>query len=380
MRIGKATGPESAHVHSPVPGIVAEVREIYLAGGRKSVAVVIDLAGEFDRLGKEVVTHEWRRLPVSRLLEDVTDRGVVGMGGLGTPAGFKLRQRKGHRWRALIVNGAESEPYRTSDHRLMVEHPNEVLEGIEIAAAILSPDQVTIGIEANKSDAVSAISRAVKHRELPFRVAKLSVRYPQGEERQMVRALTDSDFPPDRSPETVGIMVCNVATLYAIYEAVALHKPLVERVVTVAGGAIRKPQNLKVRIGTPVGRLLEECGGFSQTPAKIVCGGPMTGQAVYDPETPVIKTTGCVLALTRGEVHDAKTTACIQCGRCIRACPVGIEPVTLYKLIDHGRIDEASAEGLFECCECAACSYTCPSRIPLVEGLKVGKKLVRESA
>lgn len=380
MRIGKAQGTESAHVHAPVPGTVAEIREIFLAGGRTSEAVVIDLAGEFDRLGKEAVRHEWRRLPVSRLLEDIAERGVVGMGGFGIPTSHKYRRRRGVTWKTLIVNGAESDPYRSSDHRVMVEYADELLEGIEIAEAILSPEQVIIGVEANKADAISALSRAIRRRGPAYRVVRMSVRYPQGDERQIVRTLTDSDYDAGLTPESIGVMVSNVSTLYAVYEAVVLHKPLIERVVTVGGGALRRSANLKVRIGTPVGRLLEECGGFSENPAKIVCGGPLTGHAVYDPETPVTKGMGCVLALTAREVRNAPTTACIQCGRCVRACPVALEPVRLYKLIDHGKHAEAAAEGLFECCECGACSYICPSRIPLVQGLTVGKGLVRETA
>lgn len=379
MRIGKAPNRQGAHVHSPVPGTVVDVREIFLAGGRKSDAVVIDLEGEFDRLGKEMVTHEWRRLPVSRLLEEIAERGVVGMGGFGIPTAHKYRQRKGHRWRALIVNGAESEPYRSSDHRVMVEYAAQVVEGIEIAAAILSPEEVIVGIEANKTDASHALSTEIRRRELPYRVVRMAVKYPQGDERQMVRTLTDIDYPFGEAPESAGIMVSNVATLFAVYEAVVLHKPVVERVVTVGGGALARPANLKVRIGTPIGQLLEDCGGFTEQPAKIVCGGALTGHTVFEPETPITKGVGCVLALTKREIRGASTTSCIQCGKCIRACPVGLEPVRLYKLIDHSRHGEAAAEGLYECCECGACSYICPSRIPLVQGIKVGKSAARES-
>lgn len=378
MLIGRAQGMVSANVHSPVPGTVSEITSIYLPNGTRTDAIVIELEGEFKRLGKEPSRRDWSGLDGKAILGLIRKHGIVGMGGATFPTHVKFSLPKGKRCEYLIMNGTECEPYLSADHRLMVERPDQVLEGLRIVEHLLGPDHVVIGIEVNKPDALSAMQRAVKAAGLSYRVAPLKIKYPQGDEKQLIKAICGREVPSGGLPLDIGCMVSNAGSLHAIYEAVVFDKPLIDRLVTVGGGAIARPANLKVRIGTPIGELIDECGGFTRIPAKIVAGGPMMGQTIYDLDTPVTKGTSGILALTEREVRPALRTACIQCGRCVDACPIGLQPTRLFKLIDHFEQEQAVAEGLMDCRECGCCGYICPARIPLVQGMRVGKRMARQ--
>ncbi len=377
MLIGRAAGPFSANVHASVPGKVADLREVFLPNGVRSRAVAVAFEGEFDRSGKTSESSEWRNLSREELLQRIREQGIVGMGGATFPTPIKLNIREGSRVEIFVANGVECEPFLSADHRLMLEKTEEVLTGTEIVARILSPDRVAIGVEMNKPDAVEAVEEAVRRRGLPWEVVPLAVKYPQGDEKQLLKAITGREVPSGGLPLDIGAVVDNVGTLYAIYEAVALAKPLIERVVTVSG-AVVSPANLKARIGTPVRELLEECGGFSEPPVKIVAGGPMMGFSVADLDVPVTKGLSGVIALSRRMVSRAPETPCIGCGRCVAHCPLGLSPTVIYKWIDHQEYDEALAAGLMDCKECGCCSYVCPARIPLVQGMKLGKMMSRK--
>ncbi len=377
MLIGKASGFVSANVHSPIPGTVSELREVALPNGVRTTAVVIALEGEFDRLGKTPEPRDYSSLSPKQLLSAIQEAGIVGMGGATFPTHVKYTLPKGATADYLILNGTECEPYLSSDHRLMLEVSDGVLHGLAIVRKVLSAERVAVGIEENKPDAIKKMRGRIKAMGLPFAVVPLRIKYPQGDEKQLIKAITGREVPSGGLPIDIGTVVSNAGTLNAIYEAVAFGKPLIERIVTVTGGAIKNPGNLKARIGTPFGELIEECGGFSRMPEKIIAGGPMMGLAVYDLDTPVTKGTSGILALTPEEVNKGTQTACIQCGRCVRACPIGLEPTTLYKLIDHESYAEALSEGLMDCRECGCCGYICPAHIPLVQGLKVGKMMAR---
>ncbi len=371
-RIGRAIGDLCAHVHSPIPGLVREIRPVTLPDGVISTAAVIDLAGSFDRLGKVLARHEWKTLRPGTLLRLIEDAGVVGMSGVSQPTHTAIDARAAASCRWLIVNGAESEPYVCADHRLMVEHPAEIFEGLQIVERLLAPDRVTVGIGADKRDAM----RRMRAHDADGRrrdYVRLSVKYPQGDERQLIRAVTGLEVPSDGHAIDVGCVTVSAATLYAIWEAVVTRKPLYERVVTVAGNGVARPGNIKVRIGTPIGGLLAECGGVTDPVARIVIGGPLRGYATTDLTTPVLKYTTAVLVLTATEVNAAPTAGCIRCGRCAEACPMGLDPARLYKLVAHGRSGDAVDHGLYDCTECGGCGYVCPSRIPLVDGLRDGK-------
>lgn len=373
MVIGRGRAPGSANVHSPIPGIVRDVRTITLPGGVSTEAVIIDLEGEFDRLGKRQTRREWGSLEPGTLVRLVRDAGVVGMGGDGYATHQKLVAASGRSCDYLIVNGCESEPYLSADHRIMVEQPAAVVEGACIAAAVVQPRRVVIGVEANKRDAAAALGREIRSSGLSYRVVILDAKYPQGDEKQLIRAISGREVPSGGEPSDVGCVVLGCATALAIRDAVVFRAPVLERIVTVCGGAVARPANLKVRIGTPIGRLLAECGGLRRPAAAVVVGGPLQGHAATDLGTPVTKTTCGVLALTDREVRHAPTSDCIRCGRCVEACPMGLEPTRLFKLIDHHEYGEAVRQGLLDCTECGSCGYVCPARIPLVTAFRVGK-------
>jgi electron transport complex protein RnfC len=358
-----------------VPGTVKEIRRIHLPNGVQTDAVCIELSGEFDRLGKEQETFEWENLSAKDLLDSLSQMGIVGMGGATFPAHVKFSPPKGSTVEFFVLNGVECEPYLCADHRLMLEKTREIFEGLRIVRKILQPEQVLFAIEANKPDAIAAVSEYAEQNAPDVKVVPLSVKYPQGDEKQVLKSLIGREVPSGGLPIDIGAVVSNVGTVNAIYEAICLKKPLIERTVTVSGGAIKNPGNYKVRIGTPVSQLLEECGGFSKTPEKIVMGGPMMGFTVLDLDTPVTKGTSGILALTGKEIRSAKETPCIGCGGCVSACPIGLNPTRLYKLIDHLEYDRAVEEGLMDCKECGCCGFTCPAHITLVQGMRLGKRI-----
>ncbi|MFP4483878.1 MAG: electron transport complex subunit RsxC [Spirochaetaceae bacterium] len=378
MLIGKANGFVSANVHAPVPGTVSDVRTIILPNGAQSEAVVIELAGEFDRLGKSSEPREWEDLSPKELIGILQEKGIVGMGGATFPTHVKYSVPKGKTAEYLIANGTECEPYLSADHRVMLEMTDGVLEGLRIGSRILGVKSVLIGIEDNKPDAIERFRSRIRARGLDFTVVPLEERYPQGGEKQLIETITGREVPSGGLPIDIGVIVSNTGTLHAMYEAVVYDKPLIDRVVTVSGGAVRRPANYKARIGTTIGELLEESGGFTEVPSKIVSGGPMTGQAVYDLDTPITKGTSGILALTAREVNEAPQTPCINCGRCVRSCPAGLIPTLLYKLIEHEDYKEAVTLGINDCIECGACGYICPAHIPLVQGIRTGKRIARK--
>ncbi len=378
MRIGEASGAFSANVHSSIPGVVREVGSAFLPSGLAGPAVTVDLEGFFDHSGRGAArpvgpAGEWEGMPVPELIRRVWDRGIVGLGGVAFPTVLKLTGRKGSRVETFVVNGVECEPFLTADHRLMLEKTDEILKGVAIVRALLSPRRVLAAVAADRPDAIERLASRAPALGLDLEVVPVEPRYPQGDERLLLQALTGREIPSGGGPLDVGAVVANVGTLFAIYEAVMLDKPLIERVVTVSGSIVRRPANLKVRLGTPVRELIEECGGFSEPPVRLIAGGPMMGFALMDLDAPITKGTAGVIALSRREVPRGAQTPCIGCGRCVSSCPQRLRPTILYKWVDHGEYELAEREGLADCTECGCCGYVCPARIPLVQGLKLGR-------
>lgn len=369
--IGEAGGFVSAAVHSPIPGTVKEIKEIFLPSGVKTSAAVIELDGEFTRLGKSGKKVDWKKLSREEILDKIQQHGVVGQGGATFPTHVKFSIPKGKKCEIFIVNGAECEPYLSADHRLMLEQAEEIIEGIRIIKKLLNPERVIIGIENNKPDAIKILSELGAEENVE--VMPLKVRYPQGAEKNLIEAAVGREVPSGKLPIEVGAIIANVGTMVSVSQAVSDDKPVIERVVTVSGGAVREPGNIRAKIGTSVRDLIEECGGFKEEPVKLVSGGPMMGFAFSDLDTPVTKGTSGILALTAKEVLDAAETACISCGRCVAACPMGLIPTQMYKNIDHERLDEAAELGLDDCVLCGSCAYSCPAHIPLVSSFRAAK-------
>lgn len=378
MLIGKSTGFISANIHSPVPGVVKKIDSVILPTGISSTAVVIELQGEFNRLGKKHDQQKWEQYDKDYLVKKVLEMGVVGMGGATFPTHVKLTVPRQKKVEYFLVNGVECEPYLTADYRVMLERTAEILEGIRIVQKILNQHKTYIGIEINKPDAIELMAKAAGESDLDVEVVPLKMKYPQGDEKQLLMATIGKEVPSGGLPLDIGAVVSNVGTIVAIYDAVVWNKPLIERIVTVSGGAIAHPGNFKVRLGTSVGSLIEEAGGFFKKPKKIVMGGPMMGFALCDLETPVMKGTSGILALTARESKQAAETPCLQCGRCINVCPMGLVPTRLYKNIEHGEYETASEMGLMDCKECGCCGYICPAQIPLVQGMKWGKRMLKK--
>ncbi|MEW6665160.1 MAG: electron transport complex subunit RsxC [Thermodesulfobacteriota bacterium] len=319
---------------------------------------------------------EWQGLPAKELLGRVKKAGIVGIGGAGFPTHVKLGPPPEAKVDTLIVNGAECEPYLTTDHRLMVEHPAEIVEGARIVLSILGIRECRIGVEANKPDAVESLRKALNDNpndRYRIRVDTLKVKYPQGSEKQLIQSVTGRCVPGFGLPFDVGVVVQNVGTIKAIYDAVVLEKPLFEKVVTFSGRGIKRPANLRLRIGTRLKDIVEYLGGTTPGLSRIVMGGPMMGFAVSTLDMPVTKTTSGVLFLTEEEIDTQPHGQCIRCGWCLDACPMGLSPNEIGVYVEAGRPEETSPFGVFECFECGCCAYVCPAKRPLVQFIRLAK-------
>lgn len=373
--LAKSSGFISANIHSPCSGEVKEFTDIFLPHGGRAKAVVIESDGSDAPEYPE--NDGWKSMDARAIADLIAAKGIVGMGGATFPAHVKFSLPKGYSAEYLVINGVECEPYLTADHRLMLENTAQIFKGLEILYKVLEPKEIRIGIEKNKPDAIKRMQEFAAGASIPVKVYPLKVKYPQGDEKQLLKAVIDREVPSGALPLEVGAVVANVGTVNAVYEAVACGKPLYERNITVSGAGIRKPVNLKARVGTPIRMLIEAAGGSLDETVKLVVGGPMMGFAIFDPETPVTKGTSGILALTEKELRSGRQTNCISCGRCIAACPMGLNPTRIFKFLDHQEYDEALAAGLMDCKECGCCGYSCPAHIPLVQGMKGGKYELR---
>lgn len=372
--IGSASSYVSADVHSPADGVVTDIRKVRVASGAVADAIVIKCDEEQSDPFTE--SYDWRSESSEELLKLIRSMGIVGMGGATFPTDVKLTVPMGKKVDALVINGVECEPYLTSDYRLMLERPDEMLEGVMAAAKILSPDRIIIGIEANKLDAAELLEQKIASNGYPITVQRLQMKYPQGDEKQLLKATIGKEVPSGKLPLDVGAVVCNASTAYAIYEAVRFHKPLFERICTISGESVNNPKNVIAPIGTKFSDLIAYAGGAKDDLVSLIGGGPMMGFAVADPDTPMVKGSGGVLMLPK--MIDDVSFPCVLCGKCVQHCPMGLQPNKMFRNIKYGNYQAAMDLGLMDCKECGCCAYTCPSHLPLVQGFKLGKKLGRK--
>jgi electron transport complex protein RnfC len=323
-------------------------------------------------VSSEAIPCDPFKLDPEEIATRVAAAGIVGMGGATFPSAVKLNLRTRYTLKTLVINGAECEPYLTCDDRLMQEHTAEVIDGIRIMAHALGVEKIIIGIENNKPDAQLAMeTEALNYPEVS--IARLPTRYPMGSEKHLVQTLTGLETPARGLTADIGVVVHNVATALAVHDALRHGRPLLSRVVTVSGGAVREPKNLRVLIGTPVDDLLSYCGGFTSTPARLISGGPMMGQILPSTRVPVVKGSNGVLALTGKEMASDTPMPCIRCASCVRACPCGLVPLEMANFARAGDLEGSVGFGLMDCIACGSCAYVCPSNIPLVQYFNYAK-------
>jgi Na+-translocating ferredoxin:NAD+ oxidoreductase subunit C len=375
--LAKADAFICANVHSSVSGVVEKIEESIDTSGYRKSTIVINVEGDeweptINR-SKEVIREI--SMTEKEIVERIKNMGVVGLGGATFPTHVKYMVPDGKKAKYLIINAVECEPYLTADHVVMLERAEETMIGIQIMMKALSAEKALIGIENNKPDAIAHMTK-VAEKYMNIEVCALKVKYPQGAEKQLIKALTGREVPSGKLPIEVGCVVNNVGTALATYEAVQKNKPLVERVVTVTGKSVKNPCNLMVRIGTPSSALIEKAGGLPEDTGKVISGGPMMGKALNTLEVPVVKGTSGILIMNQKEAKRCESQSCIRCGKCVSVCPMGLEPYILQLLSEVRNFDEAEQYHIMDCIECGSCQYVCPSNRALLDYVRVGKSKV----
>lgn len=372
--IGEANGNFSANIHSSVAGIVKEVIDIQTASGKDAKAIVIKTEGfdqefNFDQRDPSGFSKE-------EIVQIIKDNGIVGMGGAAFPGHIKYSPTKPVD--TVIINGAECEPYITCDDFVLKNRPEDIINGLELLVKAVDAQKGIIAIEDNKPEAIKNIKEALaKKNASHLEVATLITKYPQGDEKRIIDAVLHRQVPSGGLPLDVGVIVSNVSSTLAVFEACYYNKPLFERYMTVSGHGVKEPHNMKVRLGTPFNFLIEQCGGVTQDYGKIINGGPMMGIAQPRIDAPVEKATNSILILTEEESKPPVINPCIRCSKCVGACPVGLLPLLIHKFSLREEFEKAQAYNIMDCIECGSCSYICPSKRPLVEAIRFGKRQIR---
>ena len=364
-------------VHASVSGTVVAIEPRPHTSGRLVNAIVIDNDFQDTTIEASGSDAPAEQLDADEILHAIREAGIVGMGGAAFPGNVKALSAMGH-VDTLIANACECEPYITADDSLLRTNPEQVLEGMMILRHVLKPERVVLAVEDNKAEAIEKLRGLLK--DYPgVELAVLPTRYPQGSEKQLIQSLTRREVPPGQLPTAVGCAVFNVSTYAAIYRAVRLGMPLIQRIVTISGEAIAQPQNFIVRIGTPFRDLVEAAGGLHDTTERVISGGPMMGIAQSDLSVPVIKATNSILCLLKDVNGAAENPVCLRCGKCVSVCPMRLQPLYMYRFTNAGKVEELKRLNILDCMECGCCAFTCPGKLPLVERFRAGKQLVREA-
>ena len=373
--IGSTDSFVSAPVHASLSGTVTAIEPRPFITGQMVESIVIAVDKEQDKL--ELANNDLDKVTKEDIVKAVKEAGIVGMGGAAFPTAVKLSPPPDKQIDALIINGCECEPYLTCDHRIMLEKPEELLQGTNLLMKALGVDKAYICIEDNKDDAIEAVRQ--KNDNPNIVLLRMPTKYPQGSEKHLVKAALDREIPSGGLPFDVGTIIQNVGTCVAIYEAVKYNKPLIERVVAVTGQNIADPQNLMVRIGTPLSHLINECGGIVEEPAKVIVGGPMTGRAQDTLDVPVVKgTTGVVVLPPEMALEDMDYCDCVRCCKCVERCPMLLYPNQISIYCEAYMVKEADQWNTMDCIECGICSYVCPSKRPITMLVQRTKPLIRD--
>ena len=377
--IGEAQAFMCANVHSPVSGTVAKVEPCKDAFGLAKPAVYINVEGDewMETIDRTPDIKRECTLEPKQIVDKLKEMGIVGLGGATFPAHIKYNVPEGKKAEYLIINAAECEPYLTSDYRVMMEHAEEVCIGVSILRKALGVPNAYIGIESNKPLAIAKMQEMAKQFE-GIIVEPLKVKYPQGAEKQLINAVTGRKVPSGKLPIDVGCVVSNLGTAFAVYEAIQKNKPLIENILTVTGKKLPSQHNYIVRIGTTYNDIIKHSiGELPATTGKVISGGTMMGKAVVNLDAPTVKGNSSVLVMDENEARRNPETACIRCGKCMHACPMGLEPYLFSALVRNGRIEEAKAHNILDCIECGCCFFSCPANKPLTDEIRLGKNKVR---
>lgn len=379
--LAEAGGFVSAPIYSSVSGTVAKIDEEFDATDYRKPVIIVNVEGDeweenIDRGDKLETLADHPELTPEEIVSRVQAAGVTGMGGAGFPTHVKLCPPPTAKAECIIVNAVECEPYITSDYRLMMEHPDEIIAGLELLMKAAKVERGYIGIEENKPEAIKLLTEKTAN-DSRIEVIPLAQKYPQGGEKQLVDAVIHRQVPaPPAIPVNVGAIVQNVGTTFAVYEAVMKRKPLIERYTTVTGKQIKRPGNFLVRIGTPFFQLIEACGGMPEGNNKVLAGGPMMGKAVISLNTPVCKGTNSITVISGDEAHRKKVQPCIRCAKCVSVCPMGLAPYLIATLSAFKEYERAESEDIVSCIACGSCQYTCPSGRPILDNILQGKAVV----
>lgn len=375
--IAKAGGFVSANIHAPFSGTITKIDTTVDAWGARVPAIFMDVEGDLweEDIDRTTAVVRESQMEPKEIIDRITAAGIVGLGGACFPTHVKLLPPPGKKAEVLIINGVECEPYLTCDHQLMLEHGEEIIIGIQLLMRALGIKRAVIGIEKNKPDAIARM-QALCSRILGVSVVPLNMKYPQGGEKQLIDACIGRQVPSGALPIEVGAVVDNVATVYAVYEAVQKRKPLISRVITITGKSVAKPGNYEVRFGTPLADVVALAGGVPEDTGKIIGGGPMMGRAMNSLDMPANKRVSGLLFLPEKESRRIEPENCIRCGKCVSACPMGLEPYLLSRQSELQMWDEMEQHSVMDCIECGCCQFTCPSHRPLLDYVRMGKAKV----